>query len=79
MIALVALHGYGFKCDGRRPRWNDNRSVGIMVDDSSIDGLAIGRHRRNLNLDLIQQIRECGNIASGHRQVERHRDWWKPV
>ena len=53
--------------NGRRPRWNDDRSLRMTFGHSTVDGRAIiravCRQRRNVSVDLIEQLWHFGNVA----------------
>ena len=74
---FVARRCGGFTWNGRYPWWNDDRRGRMTLGDSIIDSLtvirAICRHRRNVGIDLIKQVRNLGDIADIIRR-QFHRD-----
>ena len=64
----VALRCRGFTCNGCRPRRCDDRGFWVPFGDSIVDGLAIiravRRHRRDVGIDLIEQVRYLGDAAN---------------
>ena len=63
----VALCCHGLARNGRRPRWNDDRGLRMTFGHSILDGFAIIRavcgHRRQVSVDLIEQLPDLGNVA----------------
>ena len=63
----VALRCRGLARNGRRPWWNDDRSLGMTFGHGIVNGLAIiravCRERRNVGIDLIEQFGKFGNVA----------------
>ena len=74
---LVALCRCCFTWNGSGPWWNDDRRFGVTLGNGIVDGLAIiravCRHRRNVSVDLIKQVRHFGDVADIIRR-QFHRD-----
>ena len=53
--------------NSRRPRWNDDRNLRMTFGQGVVNGRAIIRavcgQRRQVSIDLIQQLRHFGNVA----------------
>jgi hypothetical protein len=63
----VALRCRGLVRNGRRPGRDDDGGLGMTFSHSSVNGFAViravCRQRRNVSLDLFEQLREFGNVA----------------
>jgi hypothetical protein len=61
----VALRCIGFVCNGCRPRRNDDRGVWVLSGDSGFAIIsAVSRHRHDVSIDLIEQVRYLGDFAN---------------
>jgi len=63
----VALRGRRFTCNRCCSWWNNNRRFRVTLGNSVVDSLAIVRpvcrHRRDVIVDLIKEVWQCGDVA----------------
>ena len=71
----VALCCRGLVRNGRRPRWDNDRSLGMTFGNGIVNGFtiirAVCRQRRNVSIDLIEQFGKLGKVA-GMAQADQH-------
>jgi hypothetical protein len=64
---FVALRGCRFICNGGYSGRNNDRRFWVTRGNGVIDNLAIirpvCRHRRNIGIDLIQEVRQSRDVA----------------
>jgi uncharacterized Zn-finger protein len=64
---FVALGGCRFTCNGCNLWWNNHRRIWVTLGNSVIDDLAIicpvCRHRRNVSIDLVEKVRQFGDVT----------------